>query len=181
MFYHTSYTNVDTVFLFCLGLRSVSWANVHCFEDRSAVTTVTWLIAKECFNGYMHCQAFKSCVHKCGCNSQKVPQILSMCIFLYGYCVGSCLLSEVWRASFIISPSMTALGHRQPMSAGIYRNNCFAEDNDKCDFVHISYTRPFGSWHCSIYKQLSLCDRFVINTYMYVCVYLYIYIYIYIY
>jgi hypothetical protein len=44
------------------------------------------------------------------------------------------VLSEVWRASFIIFPNMTALVHRQPVSAGIFHNSCFAEDNDKCDF-----------------------------------------------
>jgi hypothetical protein len=92
-----------------------------------------------------------------------------MCMFLYGYCVGSCLLSEVWRASFIISPNMTALVHRQPVSAGIFHNSCFAEDNDKCDFLHISYTRPFGSWLCSIYRQLSLCD--ICYKYVHTCVY----------
>jgi len=62
---------------------------------------------------------------------------------------------------------MTALVHRQPVSAGIFHKNCFAEDSDKCDFLDISDTRPFGSWLCSIYRQLSLCDRFVI---IHICV-----------
>jgi hypothetical protein len=169
MFCHTSYTSVDIVFLFFSGTQIChSWASAHSFEDRSAVTTVTWLIAKECYNGYMHCQAFKYCVHRCGCNSQKVPQRLSMCVSLWVLCWK---LSVIWnmRTSFIIAPSMTALVHRQPVSAGIFHSNCFAEDNDKCDFLHISYIRPFGSWLCSIYRQLSLCDRFVINTYICVC------------
>lgn len=38
---------------------------------------------------------------------------------------------------------MTVVVHRQPVSAGIF-HNFFAEDNDKCDFLHISYTRHLG-------------------------------------